>query len=646
MPGQTNNQTLLSAENQEIVALNEIRAALEDLATPTVTVDLSGLETVIAALGVTLSNALENLNMNITQNNNCGCCGGSGSGTTTPPTSPPVDPGSGGPGGGGPGDPPGDGQEEPPGTAQEKALRRCKMAVWLVDKYLIGVTKELDLRGVDTYINRAIQIGAGPAAVLTVGLLSGVIAAAIGLFLTPGPTPDDIFTSWLGFALGGVITFLIINGGTVDFASLVGFLENNRVELICALNSAQYAAGARAAFLRVVDNTSPNLDTGNRNFLGHMVALPILVLLYYTDRKYQVLEGWLAEQPDDCPCTDVDPSTETPTDDYKCKAANYIFDSFTDTLVNFSGVSGMSWYSVASFIAALGNGLLSNFFTGIFSLLITALTTVIPALISYLGRLYWKGTGYFTPFDLIAAEFEANKEAIICELYEAADVATARAALASHIADYVGNVMTAHPEWVDEQQTYIDAVTSLLPNAVLNELFVSGANERPEINGYAPVDFYDCACGVASACNWEFETDVEGWTFAQILGNGGGIGGFWSNELGPDGGLMIDVVTTNQAAEQSYRWRSPSLNCQGDFLSFRIWGNYNNAGQWRSVVHYDDNTSTEQTHTTAVNDARVMSINPAKTVMMIDIIFEHTIPATNFSYTQGIFGVGIGQSPP
>jgi hypothetical protein len=225
-----------------------------------------------------------------------------------------------------------------------------------------------------------------------------------------------------------------------------------------------------------------------------MMALPILMLLFYADKKYLVLENYIAEQPDDCPCGDVDPTETTPTDEYKCQAANYIFDSFTDTVANFGGVSTMSWYSVASFISALGSGLLSNMFVGLFGLIITALTSIIPAIISYLGRLYWKGTDYFEPFQEIAVQFQANKEAIICELYEAADVAAARAALEVHISDYVGTVMTANPQWADEQQTYLDTVTSLLPNAILNELFETV--ERPEISNYAPADFVECVgCG-------------------------------------------------------------------------------------------------------------------------------------------------------
>lgn len=495
MPGQTNNQTILAAENQQVDALNDIEQAIINLSNPTVTVDLSGLTLAISTLGATLANALENLSMNINQTVNCGCCGSSGGSTTTQPGTSTPDPGSGVPGSGGPNDPPGDGQEAPTGTSQQVASRRCKMATFLVDKYLTGVAQELDKWGADGVINVAVTSGATYAASLTTGFIVTIISAAIGLVATPGPTPDDLFTAPLGGFIAGIVTFLIIRGGTVDFASLVEFLQENRVQLICALNSAQYAAGARAAFFNVVDNTSPNLDTGNRNFLDKMMTLPLLVLLFYSDKKYQVLESWLAEQPDECPCDDVDPVETTPTDDYKCKAANYIFDSFTDTLTNFGGFSSMSWYSVATFISSLGSGLLSSSFTGIFGLIWGALTATIPQLISYLGTLYWRGTSYFTPLQLVAAEFETNKETIICELYAAETVAAARDALAVHITDYVGSVMTANPQYQDAQQEYIDTITALLPNAVLNELFKTGAEERPEIASYAPADYYDCECG-------------------------------------------------------------------------------------------------------------------------------------------------------
>lgn len=546
MPGQTNNQTILAAENQEIVALNEIRTAIANLSTPTVTVDLSGLETAITTLGVTLSSALETLNMQITQTNNCGCCGGSGTSAPTTINIYPPDPGSGQPGAGGPGDPPGDGQTEPTGTAQQIASRRCKVAILMVDNYLGGVAEWGDINNLDVYVNTVVAAG-GEYVAQTIGSLAGVaIAAVMSQVLTPGPTPDDLFALALGGAIGGIIGHLVATNGTINFSEMSQFVQANRDKLVCSMFNSTNAFSAHANLMAAIDSISPGLDPGNRAFVDKMFPSVLMGLLFFVDDRYQVLEGALSKITDPCPCADDDPLTSTPTDDYKCKAANYIFDSFTDTVSNWSQISTMSWYSVASFITALGNGLLTNMFAGIFGLSLTSLATVvIPLVISYLGRLYWKGVGYFSPFELIAQEFEASKEAIICELYEAADVAAARAALEVHITDYVGTVMTAHPEWEDEQDTYINVVTSLLPNAVLNELFKTGADERAEISGYNPPDFAECAgCGFSDYIVWR---NADGYNAqSQITEVQAGIYDIEAYAIGGGYGVVVEYTLGTQ----------------------------------------------------------------------------------------------------
>lgn len=485
MPGQTNNQTILAAENQEIVALNEIRAAIENLSTPTVTVDLSGLETAITALGVTLSSALENLNMQVTQTNNNCCCGGSGGTTTTPPTTPTPTPGGGQPGAGGPGDPPPSGSNPPSGTPQEVKARQCKAAMFVVDTLLIDVIAKMDQYYLDDTINLVFN---GIEAVLNV---TGVVEAATGILASVIPPAG---AALLAAGVGSAALAVALEKLEVDFSDLSNWLQTNRDELVCALANAEYPVAARLNLNFVVNSSSPNLDLGNQLFLNNILPPVIFDFLFYVETQLHVLEPKLTSITEPCPCGDIDPTETTPTDEYKCQAANYIFDSFTDTIANFGGVSNMSWYSVASFIAALGSGLLSNMFAGLFGLLFTGLASVVTSVISYLGRLYWKGTDYFEPFGEIAAQFQANKEAIICELYEAETVAAARAALEVHISDYVGSVMTANPQWADEQETYISTVTSLLPNVVLNELF--STVERAEIGNYAPPDFVECVgCG-------------------------------------------------------------------------------------------------------------------------------------------------------
>lgn len=495
MPGQTNNQTLLAANNQEIVALNEIKTAIEAIGTPVVIVDYSGLEQALSDLGETIALALENLNMNITQNNNCGCCGSGGTSTPIVINVCPTPPGDGQPGGGGPGDPPGDGQTPPSGTPDIVALRRCKVATLMIDNYLHGVSEYGDTYNFDTYINVVVAAG-GEYVAQTVGAMAGAaIVGAMSQILTPGPTPDDIFWVTLGAAMGSIIGHLVATNGTIEFNQLSEFTQNNREKLICALAKSSNGFSARSALMSAIDSISPGLDPGNRAFVDRMFPSPLVALLFFVDNRYQVLEAALDKMSDECPCDDDTPIETTPTNDYKCRAANYIFDSFTDTLTNWNGFSEMSWYSVASFITALGSGLLRHNFAGIFGLLSGVLLAIVPPLISKLGQLYWRGTDYFTPFAPIAGRFIANKEVIICELFEAQTVSAAKAALENRITDYVGSVMTDMPDFADEQDTYVDAVTALLPTSVLNELFKTGEDERAEIATYEPEGYFDCSCG-------------------------------------------------------------------------------------------------------------------------------------------------------
>ena len=580
MPGQTNNQTILAAENQQVDALNDIEQAIINLSNPTVTVDLSGLTLAISTLGATLASALENLSMNINQTVNCGCCGSSGGSTTTQPGTSVPDPGSGQPGGNGPGDPPSNGQSTPTGTTQQIDERRCKVAILMIDNYLGGVAEYGDTYNVDVFINTIVAAG-GTYVAETIGTIAGAaISAALSQVLTPGPGPDDLFQIALGAAIGGVIGHLVATNGSISFSELSDFVQTNREKLICALYNSSNGFSAHSALMSTIDNTSPGLDPGNRAFVDRMFPSYLMALLFFIDNRYQVLEGALSKIDTPCPCAETDPITTTPTDDYKCKAANYIFDSFTDTLTNFGGFSTMSWYSVATFISSLGSGLLSSSFTGIFGLIWGALTATIPQLISYLGTLYWRGTGYFTPLQLVAAEFEANKEAIICELYAAETVAAAREALAVHITDYVGSVMTANPQYQDAQQEYIDTITALLPNAVLNELFKTGAEERPEIASYAPVDYYDCSCGNARVIVFTGpETTQEMPVFDNLTINSY-TNGEWPIGSGntlhqvqfylPDGERLFDLASLGKTNHPSVQdWvlyhRIDGIFDQGDF---------------------------------------------------------------------------------
>lgn len=516
MPGQTDSTTILAAENQEVVALNEIVTAIGDITVPPAQIELTlnttGLETAIATLQTALVSTLDALNV-VVKNLNF-CC------TTTPPI--PSEPGT--TGGGSPGDPPAPGQEEPEGTTEEIASRRCKMAMWLVDYYLGGVVEWCDKSGIGSVINQAVNSGLGMA-VTTIGAIAGAcVAAVLSQFVTPGPGIEDAIITLIGGAIGGYIGRALVNGGELDFATLKEFIDTNRVIMICALYNSQNALSAHNALIAAIDDISPGLSPGNRNFISSFLGTASLALLFYVDEQFSVLEAWIAEQTSTCPCADVDPETGTPTNEYKCKAANYLFDNFTESFNRWGSIATMTWYSTPTFISALTGGLIITLMGPLYIVAIVG-WNMLAKIVSFLGTIFWAGFDYFEAFEAIAVEFETAKEAIICELYLAADVDTVRTNLEGRINDYVGNVMTAHPEWADQADTYKDTLKALLPNTVLNILFET--TPRDEITNYAPEDFTECACGevepimrIPIYCEGSQYEQVEGTIVSGDLVNG------------------------------------------------------------------------------------------------------------------------------
>lgn len=488
MPGQTDNSNLLAAENQEVVALNDITQAIENFTVPPaqleVTLNTTGLETAIGTLQSTLVSTLDALRVVVKSLNFC----------CTTPTTTIIEPGT--PGGGSPGDPPGDGQTEPEGTTEEIASRRCKMAMWLVDDFLNGVVEWGDTSGVDGVINGIVDAGLAYYSATILTIATAAVIAVLTEFTTPGPGPDDAIVTFLVTGIVGYIAFGVAQSH-LDFAVLKQFIDTNRVKMICALTNAQNAYSAHSALMAAIDDTSPGLDAGNRRFVDRMLNTASLALLFYVDEEFSVLETWIGEQTTTCACLDDTPATGTPTNVYKCKAANYLFDNFVDSLEGWGTVATMSWYSTPTFITALSGGLLSSLLGSGFNLLYAASVAwaaFVAKVVSFLGWLFWYGADYFEAFDEIAAYFTTNKAAIICELYLAADVETARDAIEVHVDDYVGSVMTAHPEWADQITTYKDVVKSLLTTTVLNVLFET--TPRTEITNYAPADFTACTeCG-------------------------------------------------------------------------------------------------------------------------------------------------------
>jgi hypothetical protein len=514
MPGQVNNTTILAAENQEIVALNEIRAAIEDGLEITANVDTSGLETAINSLQSGLVSALNSLKatvkaleMNVTQNNYC--CG-SGCGTSTQQCPPCNDPPS------GPGDPPSDHQSDPGGTPAELASRRCKVAMWLINTLLRGIVVWLDDHHIDDWlINPAVVTGTGLLVAVVSGAIASGIALVLGLFITPGPEPTDAVVALVALAIVTTATYLATQGGMVDFSELVSFIDANDEKMICALYNSGNAWTAHSALMAVIDDTSPNLDPGNRNFVSSFFGQNdiFLGLLFYADDRFSLFEYWLTDQPDECPCTDDTAGSGVAN----CKAANYIFDSFVDSLHGWGTVAAMTWYTTPSFISALSGGLLLTLLGSIYSLVlvgITAWAAFMSTVVSYLGNLFWNGASFFNAFEEIADLFEADKEEVICELFLAQNVDEARAVFADRLTGYLDTVMAANLDWADERGNYENVIMSLLPNTVLNILFEEPIRE--EVANYDPPDYASCfQCGASAGWVYPIEVTQGGHYFGE-----------------------------------------------------------------------------------------------------------------------------------
>jgi hypothetical protein len=394
--------------------------------------------------------------------------------------------------------------------------------MWMIDTLLKGIVGWLDEHNIDDWvINPAIYTGVTVTSAVILVPATSAVVFVLGLFLTPGPDPIDAVAGVIAGGIVALVAYLIITGGNVDFSELYAFIETNSDKMICALHNSMNSWSAHTALMAVVDGAVPGLDPGNRNFIDRFFGFNdvFLGLLFYADDRFELFEHWLADQPDTCPCADDDPDDFSQDDIYHCKAVNYFFDGFVDSLEGWGTVSTMTWYMVPAFINALGNGMLLNLLGDFYKqTLISAsvfISNFIAQLVSQLGSLLWEG-GFdcFNAFDLVAADFELNKEEIICELFLAEDVEAVYDLLEGHLNTYLEAILIAHPEWAELEESLKSAITDLLPNTALNILFEE--EERAEITAYDPEDFVECTeCG--GGCDAFFQNMAnDGYTCTKL----------------------------------------------------------------------------------------------------------------------------------
>ncbi|NJO00039.1 MAG: hypothetical protein HC875_40975 [Anaerolineales bacterium] len=427
MPGSTNNTDLLQAQNQTIQALNDIEKAIRDL-------------------------------------NLCGC------GSTQPPQ-PPI----------GPGDPPPPGTSLPTGDVQ---LRRCKVAIFLVDYYLRPLTYTLDLLQFEALMS----VGSAAA--------GGAAGAAISALAASPTGPGAIIAG----AAGGVVGALASLAFVPDLTEIVEVMDTRRDELVCALANSSNGLVAKGSLFTIFSLAGRNIP--DLLYLNAIFPESFVNLLFFINNNFPEFETFVDNLSTPCPCQDITSATPaTLTDEYKCKAANYIFDSFKGTAANLGTLTSFAYMSIPTLITSLIEGLLSTLMVGIFANVV-GLAGILSAVVSLLSTLAWRGFNFFNVFSTVAASLQADKTDIVCELYNAANAAdpitTARAALEARIETYV-DAAVANTEFAAEADTFKSVLKLLLSNSVLNAL----AEVNTEADAYTEgtVNCTECVGGHWDHCN-------------------------------------------------------------------------------------------------------------------------------------------------
>lgn len=176
---------------------------------------------------------------------------------------------------------------------------------------------------------------------------------------------------------------------------------------------------------------------------------------------------------------------------YKCKAATLLATSYKNYVLKFTSISGiLSTISPAAFFSPL----IPDAWMALIS------PALAFALFAYLVTTFVGFVGLTAILAEYAGNLEEDLDQFICDLYDAQDVAAARAVIASHIADTLPVGLPS--SWVDYH------ITNLFPNSVINILFEEYTPALDVASG-------DCQCHDDDC--FIFFVDEEGWTTAESL---------------------------------------------------------------------------------------------------------------------------------
>jgi hypothetical protein len=230
----------------------------------------------------------------------------------------------------------------------------------------------------------------------------------------------------------------------------------------------------------------------------------------------------------------------------------------------------------------------------------------------------------------VGAEIEANKDDIICALYKSGSAGQA----VSDVTDILQDLLIglAMPETV--AGVLVGVFENIFSPNVLDGLFrVAFDFAWPDA---------DCDSCDESACNWEWVSDREGWTWQQTQGPTGYCEGIWSALLNNEGQITNRIDATAGTGVYELLWRSPTIDCVGNRINFAIGSEYSLLSTWRIVVTYQDNETEEQSFPDGgVATHYTMILTPTANIKRVDVYYIGDYYDESFGYVASMFNMAI-----
>jgi hypothetical protein len=234
---------------------------------------------------------------------------------------------------------------------------------------------------------------------------------------------------------------------------------------------------------------------------------------------------------------------------YKCSAANRMVDDYVSTLKSVAGVmAGASVINSALFPAIISNALQGWAAVGLMKIgFETGRAAAIMVDSMYVLRL--TGLDYHDRINELADALFADKETIVCDLFEATSAATAKTA----IVDWQGSFYAGLDYSGGQTSGAFSGQMNRFLNNVFNPALLNLLLElHEETQSY--IGEVDCdECNPLGCTDfYSFDDNSTGWGFDDISTNGGSAQGAWDAAAGA---LRVDIQTDGSANSTGFgRW--------------------------------------------------------------------------------------------